>query len=373
VQTLLPLFILDQNRRAGRTPSMDAAAPGPCGSLGRHEGRLDMARPFKVLSVDGGGIRGIIPALVLTEVERRTGRRIATLFDLIAGTSTGGIIALGLTKPDESGAPEYSAQEIAELYSGRGEKIFSSSILHQLSSAWGVLDEKYPATEVEKVFDDYFGEARLKDALTNVLVTAFEIELRRPWFFRSTKAKAEPEYDFPMKKVARATSAAPTYFEPLRLEGEGEDRGKHWALVDGGVYANNPAICALVDARTTHNADDVLILSLGTGEPTEGLPWKDAKDWGLVGWARPLLDIVFEGVSDTVGYQVEQLCPPVANKPRSLRLQVQLPHLKTAIDDIDDATKATIEALKGVAERLIRENDKKLDDICRELTAEPTS
>jgi uncharacterized protein len=326
-----------------------------------------MDRPFKVLSIDGGGIRGIIPALVLKEVEERTKRPIARLFDLVAGTSTGGIIALGLTKPGPSGEPEHSAAKIVDLYEGRGSKIFSSTILHQLSSAWGLLDEKYPAAEVEKVFDDYFGETRLKDALTNVLITAFEIELRRPWFFRSTKARAEPEYDFPMKKVARATSAAPTYFEPLRLEGEGEDKGKHWALVDGGVYANNPAICALVDARTAHGADDVLVLSLGTGEPTEGLPWKDAKDWGLIGWARPLLDIVFEGVSDTVGYQIEQLCPPVGSKPRSLRLQVQLPKLKTAIDDIDDATEATIEALKEVAERLIRENDRELDDLCREL------
>jgi uncharacterized protein len=328
-----------------------------------------MERPFKVLSIDGGGIRGIIPALVLTEIERRTGKPISSLFDLIAGTSTGGIIALGVTKPDANGDPEYSAKEIGELYSGRGKKIFSSTILHQLSSAWGLLDEKYSAKEVEKVFDEYFGEARLKDALTNVLVTAFEIEQRTPWFFRSTKAKTEDEYDFPMKKVARATSAAPTYFEPLRLEGEGRDRGKHWALVDGGVYANNPAMCALVDARTLYGADDVLVASLGTGEPTEGLPWKDAKDWGLVGWARPLLDVVFEGVSDTVGYQTTQLCPPVEGKRRAFRLQVQLPHLKTAIDDIDDATDVTIEALQSVAENLIREKDRDLDELCGQLTS----
>jgi patatin-like phospholipase/acyl hydrolase len=328
-----------------------------------------MERPFTVLSIDGGGIRGIIPALVLTEVERRTGRATSDLFDLIAGTSTGGIIALGLSKPDASGEPEYGAKDIAELYSGRGKKIFSSSILHQLSSAWGLLDEKYPANEVEKVFDEYFGEARLKDARTNVLVTAFEIEQRTPWFFRSSKAKNEDEYDFPMKKVARATSAAPTYFEPLRLEGEGTDRGKHWALVDGGVYANNPALCALVDARKLYGADDVLVLSLGTGEPTEGLPWKDAKDWGLVGWARPLLDVVFEGVSDTVGYQTDQLCPPIEGKRRSFRLQVQLPHLKTAIDDIDAATEATIEALQGVAERLIRDSDRDLGELCEQLTS----
>jgi patatin-like phospholipase/acyl hydrolase len=328
-------------------------------------------RPFRILSIDGGGIRGIIPALVLADVERRTGRPISSLFDLIAGTSAGGIIALCITKPGEDGEPAYTAQEIAELYSERGAKIFSSSILHRLSSVWGVLDEKYPATEAEKVFDDYFGSARLKDALTNVLVTAFEIQKRRPWFFRSTYAKQCDEYDFPMKKVARATSAAPTYFEPLLLEGEGKDKeeGKHWALVDGGVYANNPTMCALVDARTVHEADEVLVLSLGTGEPTKGHRWKDAKDWGLISWARPLLDVVFEGVSDTVDFQTEKLCPPVEGRPRYYRLQVKLEKLESLLDDIDKANAASIAELQKVAAKLIEDSNSVLDELCGRLSS----
>jgi hypothetical protein len=125
-----------------------------------------------------------------------------------------------------------------------------------------------------------------------------------------------------------------------------------------------------VDARTLYGADDVLVFSLGTGEPTEGLPWKDAKDWGLVGWARPLLDVVFEGVSDTVGYQITQLCPPVDGKRRSFRLQVELPQLKTAIDEIDKATDKAIEELQKVAQRLIRESDADLDELCAQLTSD---
>jgi len=220
-------------------------------------------------------------------------------------------------------------------------------------------------------FEEYFGEARLRDALTNVFVTAFEIELRSPWFFRSTRARTKANYDFPMKRVARATSAAPTYFEPLKLEEESQE--KDWALVDGGVYANNPTMCALVDARTGFGADDVLVVSLGTGEPTAGIPWEDAKDWGLVGWARPLLDIVFEGVSDTVAFQAEQLCPAVDGKRRYYRFQIQLPQLKTAIDDIDDARDATIQALRLVTENLIEERDAELDELCHALTAEPSA
>ena len=240
-----------------------------------------MDRLTKVLSIDGGGIRGVIPALVLEEIERRTARPISTLFDLVAGTSTGGIIALGVTRPNSRGEPEYSAADIVDLYEGKGKRIFSNTFLHELSTAWGLLDEKYPADEVEKVFDEYFGDTRLKDALTNVFVTAFEIELRSPWFFRSSRARTDPEYDFPMKKVARATSAAPTYFEPLRLEKAGGDG--YWALVDGGVYANNPTMCALVEAHSVFGTEEVLVVSLGTGAPTVGHAWKDAKDWGLVG------------------------------------------------------------------------------------------
>jgi len=325
-----------------------------------------MAPPFKILSIDGGGIRGLVPALVLTEIERRTERPISGLFDLIAGTSTGGIIALGVTKPGEDGGPAFTAEEIADLYLKRGERIFSSPFLHQLFSAWGLLDEKYPAKEVEAVFEEYFGDARLKDALTDVLVTSFDIEKREPWFFRRKSAQDKPEtHDFPMKEVTRATSAAPTYFEPLRLE----RGGKKWALVDGGVYANNPAMCALVDARTIFGADDVLVASLGTGIPTRGIPWKDAKDWGVAGWARPLLDIMFEGVSDTVAYQVQQLCPAVDSVDRSYRFQIELPELETAVDDIDDASEKTLRKLREVTEEMIAKESGRLDRLCGQLTA----
>ena len=328
-----------------------------------------MGRPFRILSIDGGGIRGIIPALVLAEIERRTESRVAALFDLVAGTSTGGVIALAVTKPDDNGRPQYKAAEIAELYSTKGGTIFSTTILHQLSSAWGLLGAKYPSAGLEKVLDQYFGETRLKHALTDVLVPAFAIDLRSPWFFRSRRARTEPERDFAMKKVARATSAAPTYLEPLKLDGVGKHLGTSWGLVDGGVYANNPAMCALVEAQAVYGAEDVLVVSLGTGEPTRGIPWKEAKDWGLAAWARPLLDVVFEGVSDTVHFQVEQLCPPVDGQLRYYRFQVPLPELRSQFDEIDDARSATISKLQAVAEQLIRESDTKLEKLCAALVA----
>ena len=126
-----------------------------------------------------------------------------------------------------------------------------------------------------------------------------------PYFFKTTDAKASPDDDFPLNVVARATSAAPTYFEPV----ESGER----ALVDGGVFATNPAMCALAEALNTVSPKEVVLVSLGTGERTHKRDFDEIKDWGLANWARPILDVVFDGVSDAVNYQLKRvLFPPTA-------------------------------------------------------------
>ncbi|MEO1088356.1 MAG: patatin-like phospholipase family protein, partial [Acidobacteriota bacterium] len=92
----------------------------------------------KILAIDGGGIRGLIPALVLEAMEEKTGRPVSEIFDLVAGTSTGGILALGLVRPGDGGGPAYSAADLAELYERRGGQIFTSSGWHRLRSVGGL-------------------------------------------------------------------------------------------------------------------------------------------------------------------------------------------------------------------------------------------
>src|SRR4028119_1295248 len=135
----------------------------------------------KLLSIDGGGIRGIIPAMILAEIEARTGKRSAEMFDLVAGTSTGGILALGLTKPGQGGEPQYSAKRLVELYETEGEKIFDRPTWHRIHSVGGLAEEKCPSKGIEDVTREYFGDVRLAEALTEVLITAYEIEGRAPW------------------------------------------------------------------------------------------------------------------------------------------------------------------------------------------------
>src|ERR1700685_3528229 len=116
-----------------------------------------MAKNVKILSIDGGGIRGIIPAIILSHIEKLLQKPIAKLFDLIAGTSTGGILALGLTKPDAKGEPQYSAADLASLYVSEGARIFSRSFWYRLLALNNFSDKKHPATGIEAVLEEYFG------------------------------------------------------------------------------------------------------------------------------------------------------------------------------------------------------------------------
>jgi predicted acylesterase/phospholipase RssA len=308
-----------------------------------------VAERLKVLSIDGGGIRGIIPALVLAEIERRSGRPAAQTFDLIAGTSTGGLLACALAKPDA-----LPAEQLVALYEDEGPKIFSRSVFQRIRSAEGLIDEKYDARALEEVLDRYLDTARLRDATTDIIVTAYDTERRAPEFFKSARAREDGDRDAPLREVARATAAAPTYFEPALVAGR--------PLIDGGVFAVNPGMCALAEVlRYTPDAEVVLI-SLGTGQLTRPFPYDEVKDWGLVEWARPLIDVVFDGASDVVDYQLAQLL----SAQRFFRFQTEL---IGASDDLDDASEANLRALRRTGERLIAERTDDLDAAVAALAA----
>ncbi|HYQ43469.1 MAG TPA: patatin-like phospholipase family protein [Polyangiaceae bacterium] len=321
-----------------------------------------------ILSIDGGGIRGLIPAKFLEALEARCGKPVAELFDYVAGTSTGGILALGLTKPNASNTgPEFAARDLVDLYERNGGTIFSRSVRHTIEAVGNLKGPKFAADGIEEVLQRYFGNARLADARAKVLVTAYDIERRMPFFFRSTRAVEKPLYDFPMWQVARATSAAPTYFPPFQLS-SGSDQ---YGLIDGGVYANNPALCVYVDALTQNQAvDDFIVVSVGTGNSDRRIPYAEAAHWGLPFWAHPLFDIISDGVSDTVDYQLKQLLPARDGAQRYYRFQTDIPD---ANQEIDDVRVETIRTLKVVAERLVADSESTLVELGARLTSAKAS
>ncbi len=323
-----------------------------------------MGRTIKVLAIDGGGIRGIIPAMILAEIEKTAQKPISQLFDLIAGTSTGGILGLALTKPNAEGAPAYSARDMINLYEQEGANIFSRDAFHRVTSIGNIVDEKYPSKGIDSVLEKYFGEARLKDSLTDVLVISYEIERRIAWFFKSMKAKLNPDSDdYKMADVARSTSAAPTYFEANRVNVKTE--AEYYAFIDGGVFANNPAMCAYVEAKNKYpDGDKILLVSLGTGMRTEPISYDSAKNWGLAKWAQPLLGVVFDGVDNTVDYQLKTLLSGTSDY---FRFQTRLDEGSDAIDNVDPKN---LRDLKLLAERLIREEEFNLKTLCQRLILE---
>jgi patatin-like phospholipase/acyl hydrolase len=328
-----------------------------------------MAPPFKVLAVDGGGIRGIIPALILAAIEDRTQRPISDLFDMLSGTSTGGIIALGLTLPGADGKPAKSAHDIVELYEREGKAIFPSS-LHEVLHVEALRGAKYEADGIEATLQRYFADAHLKDALKPVVVPSYDIEKQVPIFFKSERARASADYDFLMRQVARATSAAPTYFPPEKVDTN--DPLQYYALIDGGVIANNPAMCAYAEAIKMGQVDGsgagVLVVSLGTGELRHPLQFNDARNWGQLEWARPVLDIALQGSSATVDYQLQQLLATSGANQAYYRFQLALTADATEMDDADDAN---IKHLIDLTRDYLGKPDTSaaLDEVCARLTA----
>jgi uncharacterized protein len=302
---------------------------------------------MRVLAIDGGGIRGLIPALLLTEFERRSGRRVFELFDMIAGTSTGGIIACAVCAPDP-----LPASELVKLYEDQGPDIFSRSLFQRIRTADGLLDEKYDDAALDGALERFLAQKLLSQTRPDLIVPSYDTALPGPYFFKTTDAKASPDDDFQLSVVARATSAAPTYFEPVEAGAK--------ALVDGGVFAANPAMCALAEALNTVEPRDVVLVSLGTGERTHRRSFDEIKDWGLVAWARPILDVVFDGASDAVNYQLKRVLPA----DRYWRFQTEL---TLASDHLDDATEGNLAKLRGHAEELVRDRSADIDAALAQL------
>ncbi len=224
-----------------------------------------------------------------------------------------------------------------------------------MSSVGGLLDEKYPQKPLEKVLQDYFHNTLLKSSLTNLLISSYDLENRCPFFFKSWRDDTNM---VAMRHVARATSAAPTYFEPARIRiGDRE-----FTLVDGGVFVNNPAVSAYAEAkRIFPDEDSFLVVSLGTGQLTRPIHYDEAKDWGLARWLHPLMDIIFDGVSDAADYQLNLIL-----EDNFYRFQTRL---DIASDDMDNASRANIEALKVQAAQIISKQENRLEALCRKLAS----
>ena len=329
-----------------------------------------------ILSIDGGGIRGVIPATILTNMEKRlkeiTGDNNAKLtdyFDLFAGTSTGSILVCGLLIPDANNKPKYEAGDLLDLYKKEGPVIFKTDIFDRFIG--GIFDEKYPSKNIEGVLTKYFNDIKLDQLLKPSLISSYDIFNRRSHFFKSHKANSESK-NFSVKDVLRSTTAAPTFFETAKVKSELQ---VEYSLIDGGVFVNNPALCAYSEARGMQfakkdypTAKDMVVISLGTGTAKRQYNYDDAKDWGALGWIRPLIDIMMSGNSETVDYQLKSIYDTLGDKDKSCYYRLQIDLLKSEVDpEMDNAKDKNLNKLENEGLKFVADHEKEIDDIIRLL------
>ncbi|MFB2119997.1 patatin-like phospholipase family protein [Parapedobacter sp. 2B3] len=332
----------------------------------------------KILSIDGGGIRGIIPGMLLVALERRLQRvsndpsaAIVDYFDFFAGTSTGGILTSLLLCPDETNPsrPKYSAQEALDIYVSHGSDIFKAGFFRRLVAKFGLLSERYPSTTLEYVLESYFGECKLSQLLKPCIITAYNIELRKTHFFRQQTAitRGDPR-DFYLRDVCRATSAAPTYFSVAEIRSMS---GTRYPLLDGGVFAPNPSMSALVEVTKAFNqtkVNDISILSLGTGRSRKAYDYEHFKKSRAISIGPALIDIMMSGAAESSDFFLQQLYRSAGKKQQYVRIEPK--NLHSIQEALDAASPNNIQKLIALGDRMVSENDELLNQLVAWLVKE---
>ena len=289
---------------------------------------------YRILSFDGGGIRGLLTATLLERLEAARPGFLAKA-DFCAGVSTGGIIALGMA----AGLPPST---VVDLYESKAGVVFADSVLDDIRDLGRLTGAEYSNANLKRELEAHFGSMTLGDLPKKVLIASFDLdnEASGPGSVRSWKPKffhnfpgPDADADDRAVDVALRTSAAPTYFPVYQ------------GYVDGGVATNNPSMCALaqaIDAGTGGQPlDDIVMLSFGTGFNPRYLAGEES-DWGLLQWARPVFDIILDGSTGVADYQCARLLSaryhrlnPILPGPIGLDDISQVPLLKQIGEQTD--------------------------------------
>lgn len=332
----------------------------------------------RILSIDGGGIRGIIPGMVLVSLEQKlkqaTGNpntHLSEYFDFFAGTSTGGILVsiLLCPHPEDPSKPRFSAQDALNIYLNHGTEIFTTSSWRRFLNQFGLLTELYDEKVLYKILEDYFHDQKLSELISPCIITAYNIELRKNHLFRQQKAISHgASRDFYLKDVCRATSAAPTYFSVAEIY---SIAGTRYPLVDGGVFAHNPAISALLEVLKTYKTfkiDDVHILSLGTGIAKNAYRYEDFKKKKAISIGPALVDIMTSSSAESNDYFMHQLFRSVQHTSNYIRIEPS--NLSSIEPSLDAASKGNIQKIVSLADKLISDNERMLDALVLDLISD---
>lgn len=346
---------------------------------------MEKKRVYTVLAIDGGGIRGIIAARFLQEIEERTGKPLAELFDLIGGTSTGSILAAGANVPDENNPkkPKYSAKQLKEFYYKSGEKIFNPirfrQIRHLLPGS--VNSGLYDPTPLENSLEEEFGDLQLKSSLTSLMIPATDIKNFQPVWMKHIKGTKDPEGwgTMKMRDAVRASTTAPLFF-PARYHHTTHTNHAHpespevenrHALIDGGFFSGTMTRRLLTQARKVAPPDaEVVVIHVGTGYAKVSLSPEEFNRLGPLGMVRK-----------ESGSLLISLATNMTGIDTNNDMQDELGDRFFSFDGvmdpndpdgpnytIDDASPENLQKLEDFAEKLIMSMSDDIDRACKFLT-----
>ncbi|WVZ92477.1 hypothetical protein U9M48_038539 [Paspalum notatum var. saurae] len=334
-----------------------------------------------VLSIDGGGVRGIIPGTILAfleqklqELDERPDARIADYFDVVAGTSTGGLVTAMLTAPNDEGRPLFAAKDINDFYLQHCPKIFPAASGGLLGMARSVFSgPRYDGKYLHSVVRELLGETRVSQALQNIVIPTFDIKLQQPIVFSRYDAESDVSKDALLSDVCIGTSAAPTYLPGHQFETKDKDGNtRAFNLIDGAVAANNPTLLAM-----THVSKQILlgnknffpmkpadygkfiVLSLGTGSAKveEKFDAVESGRWGLIDWiynkgSTPIIDSFSQASSDLVDIHTSVLFQALHSEKSYLRIQDD--ELKGEAASVDVSTDENLNRLIDIGKALLK-------------------
>jgi len=343
-----------------------------------------------ILSLDGGGVRGLMTAVFLKRLEREIGLPLANCFDLIAGTSSGAVIAGGLAI-GPSGTPVVQLRDLVAFFHTDSPKIFSQTSAGFLGTLRWLLGPLHDTDRLHDALVEKSGKLMLSSVSSNLLVTAYDMRRGEPVMFQSWlagRAQRRPDdqdrdvdglirfcprdadgfADIELATALTASAAVPTYFSPVR---HSRDDGDHYALVDGFVYALNPALPAYFAGQRLFGRNARLkILSLGTGKATAGYDWADLKRRGAARWLKPMLEAFPDGASDASATYLDWMAE--SGDVEHIRINPSFAGLSekdTPAPGFDDASRGNLEALAAVGGRLFDDNRNRIDGLVHQLRA----
>ncbi|CAA7395603.1 unnamed protein product [Spirodela intermedia] len=336
----------------------------------------DSKKMVTILSIDGGGIRGIIPATILDFFEKELqaldgdDARLVDYFDVIAGTSTGGLVAAMLTAPNEKGRPLYAASDITPFYLEHCPKIFPQVSAGPFTGIVKTVKQlsgpKYDGKYLHKIIQEKLGTTKVHETLTSVVIPTFDIKYLQPIIFSSFELKNDKDLDVKLSDVTISTSAAPTYLPAHQFTAN----GKEYNLIDGGVAANNPALLAMREITKELSREDsafpvrpldyrkYLVISLGTGtqKQEEKYTAEKAKSWGALGWiingdSNPLIDVFSQAIVDMVDIHISVVFQALKSEDNYLRIQDDT--LSGDASSVDISTKENLDNLIDIGKKLL--------------------